>query len=124
MMSLYRLIDVTDTINSLNNNIIILLSMLTLLSKHIILYRLSLQILTSMGMEPFESTTGDCGSIVALTEVENEHFPRIRDWITEFLCRYDTQDTHDASVPPVSVTIQYIYTAYTMQYTCIYNIIL
>lgn len=58
-----------------------------------------------MDVEPFKSTTGDGGDTVALTKEENEHFPRIRDWITEFLCRYDTQDTHDASVPPVSVTI-------------------
>ena len=37
-----------------------------------------------MSEKPFQSTDGDDGETVALTNVENKHFKEIREWIEKF----------------------------------------
>ena len=42
------------------------------------------KVLNDMKEEPFESTTGEGGDVVALTKVRNVNFPRMREWISGF----------------------------------------
>ena len=42
------------------------------------------KVLNDMKEEPFESTTGKGGDVVALTKVRNVNFPRMKKWISGF----------------------------------------
>ena len=54
-----------------------------------------MKVLKSMSEKPFKSTAGDGGDTVALTNVKNEHFPKIRDWIKEFFRKYYQKQCFD-----------------------------
>ena len=43
-----------------------------------------MKVLKDMTDEPFASTTGEGGDAVALTEVRNDNFPEMQEWIGQF----------------------------------------